>query len=91
MWVDEDGLVLRQEVTLFRSPIQFERVPNRLATDLRARLPENWRQPMASGLGRQLLEDLQSALSSESGGEVNQKEERPVESSAYDPKEAHLQ
>jgi len=91
MWVDEDGLVLRQEVTLFRSPIQFERVPNRLATDLRARLPENWRQPMASGLGRQLLEDLQTALSSESAGEENQKEEHPVEPSAYDPEQAHLQ
>jgi hypothetical protein len=63
MWVNEAGLVLRQEVTVFRSPIQFERVPDEQATELRRRLPENWRQPMSNGLGRQLLGDLQSALS----------------------------
>lgn len=62
MWVDDEGLVLRQEITVFRSPIQFERMPDRQADALRAQLPENWRQPMADGAGRRLLDDLRSSL-----------------------------
>ncbi len=87
MWVDEGGLVLRQEVAMFRSPIQFERVPDRLATELRAKLPENWRQPMAGGTGRMLLDDLQAALSTESVGEDSVTEEHRTEPSANNSEE----
>ncbi len=69
MWVDEDGNVLRQEVTTFRSPIQFERVPESVASELRAQLPENWRQPMLAGLARRLLANLQAPANAAFVGE----------------------
>lgn len=88
MWVDEEGLVLRQEVNVFRSPIQFERVPDRQASELRAKLPENWRQPMPSGLGRQLLDDLRSALNSWSASQGDLTEDHLTEPPVNSPEEA---
>ncbi len=61
MWVREDGVVLRQEVAVFKSPIQFERIPDDQADALRESLPADWRYALPQGLGRKLLEELRDA------------------------------
>lgn len=61
MWVREDGVVLRQEVTVFKSPIQFERIPDEQATALRESLPADWRYALPAGLGSKLLDELRAA------------------------------
>lgn len=61
MWVREDGVVLRQEVTIFKSPIQFERIPDDQAAGLRESLPADWRYALPVGLGKKLLEELRTA------------------------------
>jgi hypothetical protein len=61
MWVREDGIVLRQEVSVFKSPIQFERIPDEQAATLRESLPADWRYALPAGLGKKLLEELRAA------------------------------
>lgn len=61
LWVRDDGVVLRQEVSVFKSPVQFERLPNEQARQLADDLPENWRQALPPQLGARLLEALLEA------------------------------
>jgi hypothetical protein len=65
MWVRDDGVVLRQEVVVFRSPVQFERVPDRQSRAIRESLPDNWRQSMPAGTGVRLLKQLNEAIAFE--------------------------
>lgn len=58
MWVRGDGVVVRQEVSVFKSPVQFERIDDEQARNLWEALPENWRQSLPPGLGSTLLEQL---------------------------------
>ena len=58
MWVRDDGLVLRQEVGVFKSPVQFERLPDDDARQLWQSLPDDWRKSLPRELGEQLLDDL---------------------------------
>jgi hypothetical protein len=60
MWVRQDGVVLRQEVTGFRSPVQFERLPDSQARLLREILPEGWSRPLPSQLAREALAALRA-------------------------------
>jgi hypothetical protein len=54
-WVRDDGMVLRQEVSVFKSAVQFERLPDQQARQLWQALPENWRQSLPPQMGEQLL------------------------------------
>ncbi len=58
MWVRDDGLVLRQEVNAFKSPIQFERLSDEQARQVWEALPDNWRTRLPPGLGQELLDRL---------------------------------
>jgi len=61
MWVSGDGVVMRQEVALFKSPIQFERLPDRQARIIREALPSPWSRPLAVQAARQALHELREA------------------------------
>ncbi len=61
MWVREDGVVLRQEVSVFQSPVRFDRVEPASAKRLWQALPENWNRPLPGDLSRRLLDQLRTA------------------------------
>ena len=59
MWVREDGVVLRQEVAVFKSPLQFQRLPDSEAKPIWAILGDDWTKAIDRDLARRLLERLQ--------------------------------
>ncbi len=61
MWVRHDGVVLRQEVTVFATPIQFERLPESQARELRRVLPDRWSRPLPSQVAQRALDRLHAA------------------------------
>jgi hypothetical protein len=63
MWVGEQGLVLRQEVTILRSRLQFIRLPDEAAAEMAAALGDDWTAPVDGQTAREMLETAsQSAL-----------------------------
>ena len=64
-WIRDDGMVLRQEVSVFKSPVQFERLPDAQARELWQALPENWRQSLPPQMGARLLGALLEEPASE--------------------------
>jgi hypothetical protein len=65
MWVREDGVVLLQEVSVFRSLVRFERLPQSGAEAIWKVLGDDWNQAIPGDVARQLLERLQSGAASE--------------------------
>ena len=65
MWVREDGIVLLQEVSIFRSPVRFERLPESDAEQIWKVLGDDWNRALPHDLARQLLERLQGGAASE--------------------------
>jgi hypothetical protein len=58
LWVRNDGLVLRQEMTFFNSPLSFLRLPPN-KTELVAReLNRDWNAPMPQERAQELLDEL---------------------------------
>jgi hypothetical protein len=54
MWVRDDGLVVRQEVTVLRSRLMFVRLPRVVADELA--------EALGPGLSGELPDDLQTNL-----------------------------
>jgi hypothetical protein len=65
MWVREDGIVLLQEVSIFRSLVRFERLPERDAEKIWKLLGDDWNRAIPGDLARQLLESLQGVAARE--------------------------
>ncbi|REK05994.1 MAG: hypothetical protein DWQ37_22995 [Planctomycetota bacterium] len=63
MWVREDGVVLCQEVGVFKTPVRFKRLPPREAKSIWNALPEDWSQPVPRQLSRELFEKARRAAS----------------------------
>ena len=61
VWVREDGLVLRQEVTVLRSHLQFVRMTDEKAVELVATLGDDWTRNMSRQTARRLLRQFDAA------------------------------
>jgi hypothetical protein len=61
MWVRDDGVVLLQEVTIFRSVVRFERLPERAAKPVWKALEDDWNRAIPDDLARQLLAQMQGS------------------------------
>ena len=57
-----DGVVLRQEINIFGSRLQFIRLPDRPAENIWRALGDDWSGPLSSKLGRQLTEQIHEDL-----------------------------
>jgi hypothetical protein len=57
-WVREDGVVLRQEVSVFRTPVQFDRLPEAPAEAIWQSLASYWNRALPRDLGRGLLKNV---------------------------------
>jgi hypothetical protein len=62
MWVRDDGLVLCQEVLIFASPLQFERLAPDDAAPIWRALGDEWREALPAEVARQLLARLNGAV-----------------------------
>jgi hypothetical protein len=58
MWVRDDGVVLRQEVAVFKSPLQFDRLSDSQAEPIWEALGSDWSRVVDRELEKQLLEQL---------------------------------
>lgn len=61
MWVRTDGVVLRQEVSVFKTPVQFERVPEAASELVRELLPSDWKQSMPPRIALEALALIRDA------------------------------
>lgn len=61
IWVSEAGLVLCQEITIFRSQVRFYRLPDHSAQELTDSLGPDWMEPLGAVQARTLLEHLHQA------------------------------
>ena len=61
VWVSNDGLVLCQEITVFRSQVRFFRMADGPVELLTQTLGQDWMEPMRAWQGRRLLEELNQA------------------------------
>jgi hypothetical protein len=61
VWVRDDGLVLRQEVTVLRSHMQFLRLSDEAAGEIMAELGEDWNRGMSHQTARRLMRQLDAA------------------------------
>jgi len=59
MWVRDDGVVLLQEVAVFRSLVRFERLPDSAAKAIWQTLGDDWNQAMPAEQAALLLDHLQ--------------------------------
>jgi hypothetical protein len=71
MWVRTDGLVLRQEVAVFKTPVQFDRVADQQAERMRELLPEDWKQSMPPRAAAAALAILRGTAVSEDSAEAS--------------------
>jgi hypothetical protein len=55
MWVRDDGVVLRQEVTILRSHLRFTRLDDARAGVIAAALGDDWTETIPVGISRRLL------------------------------------
>jgi hypothetical protein len=60
VWVRDDGVVLRQEVAILKSRLQFIRLADRQAEDIRQTLGDDWTQNLPDAIAGQLLQNLKS-------------------------------
>jgi hypothetical protein len=74
MWVRDDGLVLCQEVLLFRSPLQFERLSGDEAEPIWRALGGEWREELPAKVARRLLARLNG------GGDAEHADDRTADS-----------
>jgi hypothetical protein len=58
IWVSLAGLVLCQEITVFRSHVRFYRLSEEYSGDLAESLGPDWMEPIAGSKARRLLESL---------------------------------
>ncbi len=58
IWVRHDGTVLRQEVNIFKSRLQFVRIPDDGAQDLCDALADDWAGSLSKEVAKGLLEQL---------------------------------
>ena len=56
VWVDEDGVVIRQEITVLRSRLRFSRLPNRTAQFVLEALGDDWSAELSDRAAGELLE-----------------------------------
>jgi hypothetical protein len=56
-WVDEQGVVLRQEISILRSHLHFIRLPAACAETICRALGDDWSGDLPSDVARQLLRD----------------------------------
>ncbi len=61
VWVREDGVVLRQEVAIFKSRLHFIRLPDSQAEDIWQALGDDWTEALPSRLAKRLLKQLNTA------------------------------
>jgi len=61
LWVRSDGLVLKQEVSLFNSRIRFDRLANPESDQLLTGLPDDWSEDMSHHAVESLLAHLKSS------------------------------
>lgn len=60
VWVRDDGLVLRQEVAVFRSHLQFVRLSDQQAENIALELGQEWSWNLSGELARQVLRQLKA-------------------------------
>jgi len=60
VWVRDDGLVLRQEVTVFKSRLQFVRLPEAQAEKIWKTLGDDWMGNLPGPVAKKLLRQLQA-------------------------------
>ena len=60
VWVRDDGMVLRQEVTIFKSRLQFVRLPETEAEGIWKTLGDDWMGNLSSPVAKKLLQQLQA-------------------------------
>jgi hypothetical protein len=60
-WVRDDGVVLRQQVAVFRTPVEFERLAAAQAEEIWQALGNDWSRSLPADLARGLLERLRDA------------------------------
>ncbi len=65
MWVRDDGTVLRQEATAFRTPLEFDRLPEAQAARIWRALGEDWNQKLSPDLATELLDRLRDPVRDE--------------------------
>lgn len=58
MWVRRDGTVLRQEVSVFKSPLRFDLLPFDQTVTIAETLGDNWNRQLEPRIARQLLDGL---------------------------------
>lgn len=58
MWVDAEGLVLRQEITILGSNLHFVRLKGDVAHDVYAALGDDWFGELSSRVAKRLLAEL---------------------------------
>ena len=58
MWVRDDGVVLRQEVIVFHSPVQFDRLTDSQSKAMQRTLTGDWNLPLPARQARQMLKLL---------------------------------
>jgi hypothetical protein len=61
-WVREDGVVLRQEVFVFRTPVQFNRLGDAAAQEIAVALENNWNRNLPPEVTRGVLDRLRATL-----------------------------
>jgi hypothetical protein len=60
-WVRDDGVVLRQEVSVFRTPLVFDRLGADQVADVVQALQNKWNRNLPADVARDLLERLRAA------------------------------
>jgi hypothetical protein len=77
-WVRDDGVVLRQEVSVFRTPVQFDRLADGQAEEIWQALANHWNRNLPGDVARGVLERLRTAAGEAPSGDPSRDTAQPA-------------